>query len=97
MSESSEQHLQKAVEALTGSIQELRQELVRKDVYQSDQRGIDSRFHAIEVGIAGVAAQQEKQEERRAADRRLILAAFVAPFLLGILMLYITAQVGGPA
>lgn len=48
--------LQRAV-ALTGSIQELRQELVRKDVYQSDQRNVDARIISIEDKIRGAGGR----------------------------------------
>ena len=92
MSESTE--LQRAVENLTQSIRELRAELVRKDVYESDQRGVAASIRALEVGVAGVAATVDKIEERRAADRRLLLSAFVLPLVLMLLQIYIAAQVG---
>lgn len=92
MSESTE--LQRAVENLTRSIHELRQELVRKDVYESDQRGVADRIRGIEAGVAAVGATVEKIEERRAADRRLLLSAFVLPLVLMLLQIYIAAQVG---
>lgn len=92
MSESTE--LQKAVENLTKSIHELRQELVRKDVYESDQRRIDDRFNGITAGVAGLGASVEKIEERRAADRRLVMSAFILPLGLLVLQLYLAAQFG---
>lgn len=92
MSESTE--LQRAVEALTRSIHELRQELVRKDVYESDQGRVSDKIRALEAGVTGVANSVEKIEERRAADRRLLLTAFVLPLVLIILQVYIAAQVG---
>jgi uncharacterized protein YukE len=92
MSESTE--LQRAVENLTSSIQELRQELVRKDVYKSDQERVSDKIRALEAGVGAVGATVEKIEERRAADRRLLLTAFVLPLVLIILQVYIAAQVG---
>jgi hypothetical protein len=92
MSESTE--LQRAVENLTRSIHELRQELVRKDVYESDQRGVADKIRALEAGIGVVGTTVDKIEERRAADRRLLLSAFVLPLVLMLLQIYIAAQVG---
>lgn len=92
MSESTE--LQRSVENLTQAIGELRKELVRKDVYESDQRGVAASIKALEVGIGVVGATVEKIEERRAADRRLLLTAFILPLALMLLQIYIAAQVG---
>jgi hypothetical protein len=99
VSESTE--LQRAVEALTASIGELRAELVRKDVYQSDQRNVEGHFVTVEdkirgvqAGVAGNAATIERIEERRAADRRLLLTSFALPLILIILNLYLAAQTG---
>jgi hypothetical protein len=92
MSESSE--LQRAVENLTRSIQELRAELVRKDVYESDQGRIGDKIRALEAGVTAVGATVEKIEDRRSADRKLILTSFVVPVLLILLQLYIASQVG---
>lgn len=94
MSESTE--LQRAVENLTNSIKELRAELVRKDVYVSDQERVNDKIRGLEAGVSGVAATVDKIEERRAADRRLILAGFVLPLALLLIQLYIAAQVGAP-
>jgi hypothetical protein len=92
VSESTE--LQRAVENLTASIQELRSELVRKDVYKSDQERVGDKIRAVEAGVTSVAASVEKMEERRAADRRLLLTSFVLPVVLIILQVYIAAQIG---
>lgn len=95
MSESSE--LQRAVEQLTKSIDELRSELVRKDVYESDQRGLDRRLIGIEAGLVTVSNTVEKIEERRAADRRLVLTSFGLPLLLIIIQLYLASQGVAPS
>lgn len=95
MSESTE--LQRAVENLTQSIRELRQELVRKDVYEADQRGVEDKLRALEAGVLANAAADEKQEERRAADRRLVLTSLALPLLLIVIQLYLAAKIGGSA
>jgi uncharacterized protein YukE len=95
VSESSE--LQRAVESLTRSIDQLRSELVRKDVYESDQRGLNQRLTGIEAGLVTMSNAFEKVEERRAADRRLLLSSFALPLLLILIQLYLAARVGGSA
>jgi hypothetical protein len=95
MSESSE--LQSAVESLTRSIDQLRSELVRKDVYESDQRGLDRRLIGIEAGVTTLGATVEKIEERRAADRRLVLTSFGLPLLLILIQLYLASQGVAPS
>jgi hypothetical protein len=92
MSETTE--LQRAVETLTKSIESLRLELVRKDVYASDQRALAVQLQAMSKDIGDVKAAADKLEERRAADRRLIIASFIAPLLLLLLNLYIASQTG---
>lgn len=93
MSETTE--LQRAVESLTKTIESLRAELVRKDVYAADQRSRDIQITSIRDDVATIKATAEKLEERRAADRRLIIASFVAPLLLLLLNVYIASQSGG--
>lgn len=92
---SDETGLRDAVRDLRGSIDQLRSELVRKDVYDSDQRGITQRLDGLRDDVLDLERQFDKAEERRAADRRLILTAVVVPLLLFIVQLYITAQLGG--
>ena len=72
----------------------LRDELVRKDVYASDQRTLQIEMHGIRTEVASIRATAEKQEERRVQDRRLIIASFIAPLLLLLLNLYIASQTG---
>lgn len=92
---SEETGLRDAVRDLRGSIDQLRSELVRKDVYDSDQRGITQRLDGLRDDVLDLERKFDKAEERRAADRRLILTAVVVPLLLFIVQLYITAQLGG--
>ena len=93
MSETTE--LQRAVESLTSTIHELRAELVRKDVYASDQRALSVQMDGIRSEVQSIRVTAEKLEERRVADRRLIIASFAAPLLLLLLNLYIASQTGG--
>lgn len=94
MSESTE--LQRAVEALTRTIEQLRDELVRKDVYAVDQRLMSAKVENVDDDVKELKATVAKAEERRAADRRLLLTAFVLPVVLIIIQLYLAAQTGGP-
>lgn len=92
---SDETGLRDAVRDLRGSIDQLRSELVRKDVYDSDQRNIAHRLDGLRDDVLDLEREFDKADERRAADRRLILTAVVVPLLLFIVQLYITAQLGG--
>lgn len=88
------QALREAVRDLRTSIDHLRSELVRRDVYDADQRGIVARFAVLEKDVAEVEVKVDKGEERRAADRRLILTSLVLPILVALVLLYVTSQVG---
>ena len=65
MSESTE--LQRAVEALTASIEQLRSDLVRKDVYQSNERARD-------IEMRGLVDDLREIKDTIAKDRRDIRA-----------------------
>lgn len=92
----SEDSLSEAVRELKGSIDKLRDELVRKDVYESDQRRVMDRVQVVEGDVSGVERRLDKQEDDRKADRRLVLTAFILPILVAIIMLYIATQIGPP-
>lgn len=91
-----EDELQRAVNALTNSIEQLRHELVRKDVYDAREATRDVQIKGLTEDVGEVKALVEKIEERRAADRRLLITAFAAPFVLLIIQLFIAAQTAGP-
>lgn len=93
----SESELQRAVDRLTLTIDQLRQELVRKDVYDADKQATGARIGTVERDVEDLDAKVDKAEERRAADRRLILTALVLPVLVFVIQLYVAAQIGGPA
>lgn len=86
--------LNRAVHELTISIKELRSELVRKDVYEADQGRVADRLGVTERGIESNRVLVERIEERRAADRRLVITSFALPILLIILQLYLASQTG---
>lgn len=93
MSETTE--LQNAVERLTRSIESLEQKLVRKDVYEVNERARDAAFVNLREDLRGIYARLETQEEKRAADRRLIVANLVLPILVALVLLYVATQIGG--
>lgn len=84
--------LASAVAELKASIDSLRAELVRRDVYESDQRGMTARVDSVVEDVREVKRVQEKQEDDRKADRRLLIAAFVSPLLLLVVQLYLNSQ-----
>jgi hypothetical protein len=95
VSESTE--LQRAVENLTRTIQELRDELVRKDVYAVDQKMMHQQINSVADDLTDLKQAVGKADDRRAADRRLLLTSFALPILILILNLYLAAQTGGPS
>ena len=92
MTESSE--LRESMRDLKAAIDQLRSELVRRDVYESDQRGVSARITAVEKDVVEVEAKVDKSEERRAADRRLILTSLILPIVVALVLLYVTSQLG---
>ncbi|SDC46787.1 hypothetical protein [Nocardioides lianchengensis] len=95
MTESSE--LRDAVTELKGSIDRLRDELVRKDVYAVDQKLLTKQIDDVDADVKELEGRIEKADERRAADRRLLITAFVLPLVLLVIQLYLAAQTGGPS
>lgn len=84
-----------AVADLRFSIDQLRNELVRQDVYQSDQRGVAQSIASVGKDVNDLEKRVEKNEENRTADRRLLIGAFVAPLLLAVAQLYLRSQGAG--
>jgi hypothetical protein len=54
-----------------------------------------SQREADRQDVADVSRRLDTADQNRAADRRLIFASFVGPLLIGLLMLYVAAQIGG--
>lgn len=88
--------LKEAVDRLVGEIRLLREELVRKDVYDADERGRIQRMKNLEDDVHEIRVALDKAEERRTADRRLLVTAFALPLVLLVIQLYLTAQIGAP-
>lgn len=93
MSESTE--LKDAVQDLMRSIDGLRQELVRKDVYAADKLLVSNQFANTDRAVAELARDVEKAEEKRQADRRLLLGSLILPVILILFQVYLAAQTGG--
>jgi len=96
MADEQASELQRAVERLTATIDQLRHELVRKDVYESDQRGRDREVNDLRDDLRETRDHVKGIEDKRAADRRLLMSAFVLPVLLLLVQLYLTTFSGAP-
>ncbi|MEQ7847708.1 hypothetical protein [Nocardioides kribbensis] len=93
MSESTE--LQRAIENLTNTVEKLRDDLVRKDVYSADQKTLDERIKGLERAVLDIKADFEKAEQKRDSDRRLLVTGLVLPIVVLVISLYLAAQTGG--
>lgn len=93
MSESTE--LQTSVDRLTATIDKLRDELVRKDVYDANERARDAALATLRDDNIDLKVRIEKAEERRAADRRLAIFSVLVPLALIVLQVYVAARTGG--
>lgn len=68
---------------------QLRTEYVGRELYASHRE-------ADRDDVANLATRMEATEKQRAADRRLVVTAFVAPIIVALVLLYVAAQIGGP-
>jgi hypothetical protein len=84
-----------AVEALRKSVDQLRDELVRKDVSDQVLRNITDRFKNIEGDIDAILRRADVAESNRVKDKWLILTGLVFPAIVGIILLYVATQIGG--
>ena len=80
--------LRSAVDALRLSIEAL----VRRDVYESDQRGVAARIDTTQRDLSDLEKRLDKADDNRTADRRLLIAAFCSPLLLLVVQLYLRSQ-----
>lgn len=94
--DNNETELHRVIVDLKSSIDNLRIELVRKDVYESNERARDREVLDLREDVKELKVNLKATEDKRAADRRLVMTSFVAPFLLALVMLYVAAQFGGP-
>lgn len=95
---SDEAELARAMHELRATVETLRlsvDALVRRDVYDSDQRGVAARIDDVVKDVADIEKRMDKNEDNRNADRRLLIAAFVSPLLLLIAQLYLNSQGAG--
>jgi type VI protein secretion system component VasF len=67
-------------------------QLVRRDVYAARESARDRAQDALQRDIQEVKDDQEKAEDRRAADRRLVFTALIAPVLMLLLTIYLASQ-----
>lgn len=92
-----EAELQRSIERLSEVVERLEDRLVRKDVYDADRARLVDALEALRRDIKDVDVKVEKIEDRRSNDRRLFIAAFLAPFVLILIQLYLASQPGGGA
>ncbi|WP_147317948.1 hypothetical protein [Streptomyces sp. 3212.3] len=70
---------------------------VTKDVYQADQRLVHEKIRAVEDAQEAAARQRVADQQQAAGTRKWLVSAFVAPFLLGLVQLWLTSKIGsGP-
>lgn len=67
-------------------------DLVRKDVYASDQRGTAHQLENVRDDVREVKGMCEEIAKNRREDRRLIFTAIAAPICLLIVQLYLRSQ-----
>ncbi|MFZ3569969.1 hypothetical protein ACOKM5_23465 [Streptomyces sp. BH097] len=67
-------------------------QLVRRDVYDARETARDRAMDSLQRDIQEIKDDQEKTEDRRAADRRLIFTALIAPVLMLLLTVYLASQ-----
>lgn len=84
--------LRRSIDTLKVTMDQLIAQLVRRDVYDSDQRGITAQIKVVSDDIDRVEKRQDKIEENAAANKRLIIAAFVSPIVLLVVQLYLRSQ-----
>ena len=84
--------LRKAVDRLSLTVDGLRLELVRKDVYESDKAAMLARILDAKDDIKEIKDGLSKAQNERNADRRLLIAAFVSTLLLLVVQLYLASQ-----
>lgn len=100
--------LRRAVDRLTTSIEQLRTELVRKDVYESNERARDAEVRGLGEDLRELKkmvdeherarlADRKADEDRKLADRRLIVTALAAPIFIILVQIYLNSHIGGGA
>ena len=67
-------------------------QLVRRDVYDARESARDRDIEALRRDVQEIEDDREKEADRRAADRRLIFTALVAPLVMLAIMIYLASQ-----
>ncbi|MGV9242605.1 hypothetical protein [Streptomyces sp. NPDC003710] len=67
-------------------------QLVRRDVYDARETARDRAMEAMQRDIQEIEDDREKEADRRAADRRLIFTALIAPVIMLVVMIYLASQ-----
>jgi hypothetical protein len=73
------------------------EETVTKEVYQADQRLVNQRLGAIEEAQRAAVRARETDQQQAANTRKWLVSAFIAPLLIGLGQLWLSAKLGaGP-
>lgn len=94
MTEGVDQTARDGLADLRSSISGIRRDMVRRDVYEAEQKGVIARVGETEKDIVSLESKIDKSDERRAADRRLIMTSLVLPIIVALIILYVNSQVG---
>lgn len=68
--------------------QRLETDYVRRDLYMAQMQVLTEKIDELKE-------RADRSDTQRASDRRLIITAFVAPIITALIVLYVSAQVGG--
>jgi hypothetical protein len=85
--------LRTTLTTLDRTINDLRRELVSKEVYSVSERARDAAMNDMKDDMRDIKNSVTKIEERRAADRRLLMTSFALPLVLLLINLYLASQV----
>ena len=77
-----------------GRIDNRLQELITREVHDLATKALSDRIDQVREANDDLEKKQEKFEEQQAANRRLILTVLVAPIVMMLIQLYVTAQIG---
>lgn len=68
--------------------------MVPREVYKLGQANQDAEIANIKADNIALEAKVDKQEERALAGRRLLLASFLLPLLIAVILIYVQSQIG---
>ncbi|MEW1658813.1 hypothetical protein [Streptomyces sp. NPDC093707] len=83
--------LRSDIAALAGRLNQV----VTVEVYRADQRNLTQRIDVLERELETVRSERDQDRAQASTNRRLIISAFIAPFLLTLLQLFIASR-GSP-